>query len=603
MKARRSLVARLSLLSALIATGLLGTALALLLVAGGRTVVRREMQELAQGAELYAAAVRQSLRDAASSMESLAELTSPVAGAASRDASLLAGTILQHSTLLSHLMFLSPTGYARLVLPASLAGATFRRDLGFASWFAELRENNRGVISDLFISTIDRRPTIVVAAPVRSQDGGFAGAWAGSLDLGRLSVLHQLPAGADPHRSGYLTDRRGLVIAHQGNPLYVEEQTDFSGVPAVREALAGKSGTLRYVNPVELSENLGAFLPLEIAPASPPWAVVYSVTTRYALGQLNSLALAVVGLGVLLAALSSGLTVLSLRRFLSPLGTLVATAGRIGAGDFAAPTPLRTGDELQELAEAFAGMANSLRRKDEQIREQMTELQAGNRELEAFSYSVSHDLRAPLRSIDGFSKALLEDYSALLPPEGREFLGYLRAASQQMGQLIDDLILLSRLTRDEFHAEEVDLSAMAEKAAAELRSGDPGRTVQFAIQPEVRAPGDPRLLWHVLANLLGNAWKFTAGRPQACIEFGSSQDGEGTRYFVRDNGVGFDMAYAGRLFSPFQRLHASSQFEGSGIGLATVQRVIRRHGGRVWAEAQTGQGATFYFTLKEVVQS
>jgi light-regulated signal transduction histidine kinase (bacteriophytochrome) len=194
---------------------------------------------------------------------------------------------------------------------------------------------------------------------------------------------------------------------------------------------------------------------------------------------------------------------------------------------------------------------------------------------------------------------LLEDYSSVLPAEGIEYLGYLREASQQMGLLIDDLIRLSRLTRDEFHPEEVDLSALATRVVEELRSHEPGRTVEFRIQPEVRAMGDPRLLRHVFDNLLANAWKFTSRNPQPRIEFGA-QDGDGEiRYFVRDNGVGFDMAYAGRLFSPFQRLHAKSEFEGSGIGLATVQRVVRRHGGRVWAEAQPERGATIYFTLKE----
>jgi light-regulated signal transduction histidine kinase (bacteriophytochrome) len=264
---------------------------------------------------------------------------------------------------------------------------------------------------------------------------------------------------------------------------------------------------------------------------------------------------------------------------------------------------LRTGDELEELGGAFAGMAESLRHKDEQIRGQVAELVATNRELEAFSYSVSHDLRAPLRSIDGFSQALLEDCADVLPPEGREYLGFLRESSQQMGVLIDDLIQLSRLTRDEFHAEEVDLSALAEKAAVELRSRDRGRVVEFRIQPGVRAAGDPRLLWHVFDNLLGNAWKFTARNPEARIEFGARANGGETQYYVRDNGVGFDMAYASRLFSPFQRLHARSDFEGSGIGLATVQRVVRRHGGRVWAEAQPDRGATFYFTLEKAEKS
>jgi signal transduction histidine kinase len=598
MRTRHSLVARLSLLSAVTTSGLTGAALALLLVFGRQTVVQREMHELEQSAELYAAAVRQSLADARSTMETLAELTSPAL-----DSRRIALAMLERSTLFSNLMFLSPSGQVELVLPSEQEGAVFRRDLAFASWFSKLAAEKRSVISDLFISTIDRRPAIVVAAPVRGPDGRFGGAWAGSLDLGRLSALYQLPAGADPNRAGYLTDRRGLVIAHQGTLRYVEEQIDFSSVPPVREALAGKRGTLRYVNPIEQLNKLGAFLPLEIAPGTPPWAVVYMVTAGYALGQLNALARMVLGLGVLLAVLTSGLTVLGLRRFLSPLGELVATAGRIGAGDFATSLVLRTGDELEELGGAFAGMAESLRHKDEQIRGQVAELVATNRELEAFSYSVSHDLRAPLRSIDGFSQALLEDCADVLPPEGREYLGFLRESSQQMGVLIDDLIQLSRLTRDEFHSEEVDLSALAEKAAAELCSHDRGRVVEFRIQPGVRAAGDPRLLWHVFDNLLGNAWKFTARNPEARIEFGARANGGETQYYVRDNGVGFDMAYASRLFSPFQRLHARSDFEGSGIGLATVQRVVRRHGGRVWAEAQPDRGATFYFTLEKAEKS
>ncbi|OHD21145.1 MAG: hypothetical protein A2064_11635 [Spirochaetes bacterium GWB1_66_5] len=564
----------------------------MLLVFGARTVVRRELQELTQGAELYAAAIRQSLLHARSTMETLADLASP-----GLDPRLLAQEILDRSVLFSGLMLLSPSGHAVLMEPPDAESAQFRKNLHFTDWVGKVLAENRSMFSDLLISGSDRRPTIVVAAPWRGPDGRILGVWAGSLDLGRLSAL--FPGAAEPMRSGYLTDRRGLVIAHQNNPLFIEEQTDFSSVPPVRLALAGKKGTLRYLNPIEQSDRFGAYLPLELTAGSPPWAVIYSIGAEYTLGQLNDLVRAVLGLGVLLAALTSGLILLSLRRFLSPLGVLVAAAGRIGAGDLTAPPLLNTGDELEKLAEAFAGMTESLRRKDARILEQVTELQASNRELEAFSYSVSHDLRAPLRSIDGFSKALLEDYSAVLPPAGREFLGYLREASQQMGQLIDDLIQLSRLSRDEFHAEEVDLSAMAEKAAAALRAHDPGRPVQFAIQPGISAMGDPRLLWHVLDNLLSNSWKFTARNPRASIEFGSQASAEGTHYFVRDNGVGFDMAYAGRLFSPFQRLHAQSEFAGSGIGLATVQRVVRRHGGRVWAEAQPEVGATFFFTLKE----
>ncbi len=225
------------------------------------------------------------------------------------------------------------------------------------------------------------------------------------------------------------------------------------------------------------------------------------------------------------------------------------------------------------------------------------ELAATNRELEAFAYSVSHDLRAPLRALDGFSQALLEDYVSLLDVQGRDYLRRVRAASQRMGRLIDDLLRLSRLTRAEMHREMVDLSALARSIEAELRQEEPEREATFTIAENVIAWGDARLLRVALENLLGNAWKFTARKPHARIEFGLTREDGETIYFVRDDGAGFDMTYAGKLFGAFQRLHASSEFEGSGIGLATVQRVVRRHGGRVWAEGAVDQGATFYFTL------
>ena len=226
------------------------------------------------------------------------------------------------------------------------------------------------------------------------------------------------------------------------------------------------------------------------------------------------------------------------------------------------------------------------------------ELQAVNRELEAFSYSVSHDLRAPLRSIDGFSQALLEDYCNILDPTGQNFLQRIRGATQRMGQLIDDLLNLSRVTRSEMHLELVDLSLLASNICTELHHSQPERQVEFIIQPGLLAEGDTRLLRVILINLLNNAWKFTSKHPQTRIEFGASQSESGVPvYFVRDDGAGFDMAYANKLFGPFQRLHSMNEFPGNGIGLATVQRIVHRHGGRVWAEGAVEQGATFYFTL------
>jgi PAS domain S-box-containing protein len=239
-----------------------------------------------------------------------------------------------------------------------------------------------------------------------------------------------------------------------------------------------------------------------------------------------------------------------------------------------------------------------IRSLNEDLARRNTELTAVNRELEAFSYSVSHDLRAPLRAIDGFSQALLEDHLDRLDEEGREHLHRVRAAAQRMAQLIDDLLDLSRVTRREMRRERVDLSALAREAIEQLRKADPGRAVEAEIADGAVAEGDPHLLRIVLDNLLGNAWKFTAKRPDARVEFGTTTTGEGERaFFVRDNGVGFDMAYADKLFGAFQRLHGMTEFPGTGIGLATVQRVVHRHGGRVWADATPGRGATFFFTL------
>lgn len=234
---------------------------------------------------------------------------------------------------------------------------------------------------------------------------------------------------------------------------------------------------------------------------------------------------------------------------------------------------------------------------EDQVALRTTQLAAANKELEAFSYSVSHDLRAPLRSIDGFSRALLDDYSAQLDEVGHDYLNRVRAATQRMGQLIDDMLMLSRVTRSEMKLEIIDLSLLAQSVAGELQQEHPERLVEFVCPPGMMVRGDAHLLKIVLENLLGNAWKFTSKREQAHIEFGVMHQVGSTVYFVRDNGAGFDMAYVGKLFSAFQRLHAMTEFPGTGIGLATVQRIIHRHGGEVWAEGELDKGATFYFTL------
>lgn len=235
---------------------------------------------------------------------------------------------------------------------------------------------------------------------------------------------------------------------------------------------------------------------------------------------------------------------------------------------------------------------------NQELQRAITNLQAVNIELEAFSYSVSHDLRAPLRSIDGFGQALLEDYNDILDETGQDYLKRIRAATQRMGQLIDDLLNLSRLIRSEMHLDPVNLSLLAEEICTELQQNEPDRQVEFIIKSGLIVQGDPRLLQILLVNLFQNAWKFTSTSVQAQIEMGQTLTKNHIPvYFVRDNGVGFDMNYVQKLFKPFQRLHNTQEFPGNGIGLAIVQRVINRHGGQIWAEGSLEKGATFYFTL------
>jgi signal transduction histidine kinase len=250
-----------------------------------------------------------------------------------------------------------------------------------------------------------------------------------------------------------------------------------------------------------------------------------------------------------------------------------------------------------EIEEARANLERRVAERTEELQAQGRELAAANRELEAFSYSVSHDLRAPLRAIDGFSKALISGYAEKLDQRGVHFLGRVRAGTQKMAQLIDDMLHLAQVTRRPLVRQDVDVTGVAREVAAELARRNPERHLECEIEPDLKASADPHLLGIVFENLLGNAWKFTAQRETARVEIGRTFHEGVPAFFVRDNGAGFNAAYATKLFGAFQRLHQESEFEGTGIGLATVKRIVTRHGGHVAAEGAEGSGATFYFTL------
>lgn len=239
---------------------------------------------------------------------------------------------------------------------------------------------------------------------------------------------------------------------------------------------------------------------------------------------------------------------------------------------------------------------------EQRVIQRTAELEVANQELETFSYSVAHDLRTPLRAIDGFSQAVLDDYADKIDMEGQEHLRDIRQSAQQMARLIDDLLMLSQVTRSELRRESVDLTALARLVLARLQKNEPERRVEFIISDGLVVEADMHLMGIVLENLLGNAWKFTGKRPIARIELDTQEKEEHMVYFVRDNGAGFEMKYANKLFGAFQRLHSATEFDGTGIGLATVRRIIQRHGGEVWAEGEVNQGATIYFTLNAATQ-
>ena len=432
--------------------------------------------------------------------------------------------------------------------------------LAYANWYQGVSRTEKPYVSEVYQRLREPSVSVVaIAVPIRRQ-GKTERTGILVLEV-RLSAFLDWTKNIDVGPGGfiYFVDRKGSLVAH---PNYPAEGriVDFSAVPEVEKVLGGQRGVEVQVNPLDKEERIAAYEPVP----GYGWGVIAAQSTVAALVARRA-------------------TLNQLRRVYGFI--LFLSCGL-------AYVIWRT------LAERKMAEQES-RKLNEELKQQTLQLEAANRELEAFSYSVSHDLRTPLRSINGYSQALLEDCDAILDSAAKNHLHRIRAATLRMGELIEGILELSRVTRSEMRIEDVNLSALAEEVAAELRASAPERTVQFQIAADVSIRGDSRLLQSALANLLGNAWKFTSGQPVAKIEFGVTHgNGAGARvFFVRDNGAGFDMAFVHKLFGAFQRLHHTSEFAGNGIGLATVHRIIYRHGGRIWAEGAVGKGATFYFTL------
>jgi signal transduction histidine kinase len=423
-------------------------------------------------------------------------------------------------------------------------------------WYRGAMETGQVYVSEIYRRAAEpQRTVLAVAFPVRAGDGAISGILVLQVRLARLlDWTRQVDLGQEG--TLYLVDRKGHLAAHSSRDVEAE-LLDVSERGPVRRALRGESGTT-----IESGDEGGA--PLVASVRVVPdyrWGIVAEQPAAAAFAERDRALRRLLAACVLILLLAAALAILLLRALV----------------------------ERRASEERIAALNERLARR-------AAELDASNRELEAFSYSVSHDLRAPLRAIDGFSNALEEAWGARLDAGARRHLERVRAAAQRMGRLIDDLLSLARLGRVEMRRGRVDLSAVAGRIAGDLGRAEPDRRVELLIEPGVVAEGDEGLLTIVLENLLANAWKFTRRRAGARIEFGAIRDGGVPAYFVRDNGAGFDMAYAGQLFGAFKRLHGDTEYEGTGIGLAIVARAVRRHGGRVWAEAAVDRGATFTFT-------
>lgn len=422
------------------------------------------------------------------------------------------------------------------------------------------REHFRGVmesgstyISGVFLRASHPQELVVaVATPVRGDGGEILGTLVAQYPLRRLTQwIDELDVG----RSGQLVliDPNGIVAAHPAMNLGMQLHDEYAKVPQVRDALSGRAVRGRYVDPVAGREMIAQFHPVQIGLCN--WAVIAQQPLSAAYAPVRELAVQIAVTTLLLGGVALGLALL---------------VGR---------------------------MAESKRRLSVALQNRGEQLQASNRELEAFSYSVSHDLRAPLRAISGFSEVLMRQHASNLPAEARHYLERINAQAVRMTRLIEDLLALSRFGRQELARRSVETAQLVRQVIEELAVEREGRVVRFDIGRLPACRADPTLLRQVFLNLLSNAQKYTRGREVALIEIASVDRGGRTLYYVKDNGVGFDMRYAGKLFGVFQRLHIADEFEGTGVGLAIVQRIIRRHGGEVWAESEIGKGATFFFTL------
>jgi signal transduction histidine kinase len=438
------------------------------------------------------------------------------------------------------------------------------KNFAHRDWYRGISQNWKPYVSEVYQRAAEPRYNVVaIAAPIKTEEGNLVGILVLQVKLDfLLEWTDAITVG--PNGFVVIVDKRGKIAAHLKFPPQ-GELVDYSKVPAVQKVLRGSAGVELLSNPFETEEQVVAYQPV----SGYGWGALVEQPVRNAFALRDD----------------------NLNRLLSAYALI---------GVFSCILAYLVVRFMTDRRQA----ENEIRKLNRDLTQRSLEAEAANKELEAFSYSVSHDLRAPLRAIDGFSRILLDEhFGAKLSDEEQRLLKLVRENAHNMGQLIDDLLAFSRLSRQPLKKQNIEMLELARQVFDELKTQQNGRRIDVAFADLPQCQGDPRLLKQVFVNLLSNALKYTRKRELARIEVGFATKNDETAFFVKDNGVGFDMRYADKLFGVFQRLHRAEDYEGTGVGLAIVQRVVHRHGGRVWAEGELDKGATFYFTVGAVNES